>query len=339
VVAASSAQADDATGTVVSPSGEPVSGAEVIVATPERAAWPNVAPDKRRKDQRGAATAMTDSSGRFTVSVPKDAGLLCIHHSKVGYAEARPSSLAENAQVKLEPWCRVDGVLKVGAKTAPAGTKVKLSNFGWGHTAARVHYGYVTETGADGRYVLDRVPAGVVKIETQVSKTGTPVQQYTGATPDKPTRFDIGGTGRPVIGKVILPAGLDFKRLNKWPGIDSLSHLRRDVPWPSDVQTQGRLADQDAEDALRAWRRTPAAVEAYKSEYRCEVEFQPDGTFRFDDVPPGKYVLSLSFHRLEQGSANEEIAGKKIDVVVPDAPAPTDEPLDLGEIELGNEGL
>ena len=71
-------RADDATGTVVSPAGDAVSGAEVIVATPQLAAWPNIAPAKRREDQRGAATAMTDSKGRFTVNLPKDAGLLCI---------------------------------------------------------------------------------------------------------------------------------------------------------------------------------------------------------------------------------------------------------------------
>jgi hypothetical protein len=325
-----------ADGTVLAPTGEPVEGAEVIVATADLAAWPNVEPKKRQEHRRGAGTTTTDKQGRFTIKLPKDAGLLCIHHPKVGYAEVKPG---EDLKVKLEPWCRVEGVLRVGAKPAPVGTKVSLGSFGWGANAARVHYAYSTTTDADGRYVLDRVPKGLVKIDTKVSKTGAPLEQYTSAAPDKPTRFDIGGAGRPVIGKIVLPEGLDLKRLNQWTGIDSLTHFRRDAPWPSDAHQEGNASGQEREDAVREWRRTPAAIEAYKDEYRCEIDPQPDGTFRLDDVPPGKYVLSISFYKLEKGTSSEEAAAKKVEVVVPELPAPTDEPLDLGEIELGKEGL
>src|SRR5688500_16358557 len=176
-------------GTVVSPRGEAVEGAVEIVASADEAAWPNVPADKRPEHKRGAGTTLTGTGGAFTIPLPPVAGLLVIHHS-TGYAEVRPSALAENSRVKLEPWCRVEGVLKIGANTAPAGTKVNLGTFGWGMNAARAHWGYSTTTDAEGRYVLDRVPAGVAKIETKVSKSGAEVEQYTGASPDKPTRFD-----------------------------------------------------------------------------------------------------------------------------------------------------
>jgi hypothetical protein len=326
-----------ASGTVVDPFGKPVEGAEVIVATPGLAAWPNHARNKQDEWRRGAGTTTTDKQGRFTIKLPKDAGLISINHPKLGYAEAKPAD--EPLKVKLEPWCRVEGVLKIGVTPAPKGTKVSLFAFAWTAEAARVHYAYDTTTDEKRHYVLDRVPAGLVKIITKVSKTGAPLEQYTSASPDKPTHFDLGGKGRPVIWKLSLPESVDLKRLNKWPGVDSISYLRRDVPWPTDPYTEG-IFDQQREDELREWRRTPEAINLYFNEYRCDIDPQPDGTFRLDDVPPGRYILSFSFHSMVEGQPSQEVAAKKIDLVVPDSPAcPTDEPLDLGEIELGKEGL
>jgi hypothetical protein len=234
----------------------------------------------------------------------------------------------------------VEGVLKIGANPAPAGTKVSLGSFGWSANAARSHFNYATTTDANGHYVLDRVPAGLVKIDTKVSKTGATLEQYTGASPGKVTHFNIGGSGRPIIGKVVLPSHLDLKRLNKWPGIDSISYFRRDVPWPNKQPLPyATVPDEEREDSVRAWRKTQEAIDNFKNEYRCEIDPAADGTFRLDDVPPGNYVLTLSFMELGEKESGGEVARKVVKVEVPESPAPTDQPLDLGEIKVGDEGL
>ena len=118
----------------------------------------------------------------------------------------------------------------------------------------------------------------------------------------------------------------------------STSYFRRKGPWPGDGAPRVEGTAQDHEDAVRAWRRTPEAVDAYRDEYRCNLDFQPDGSFRVDDVPPGTYTLSLSIGQL--GSATgDPVAKLETDVVVAEPPAlPTDEPLDLGALEPVNAG-
>jgi hypothetical protein len=323
----------------VSATGQPVDGAEVIVATPAKHAWPNLSPDERDEPRQGAATALTDKAGRFSVSVPDGAGLISVNHPTAGYAEGKPDVLSGNSSepIKLEPWCRVEGTVKIGAKPAPAGTKVSLGLFGAVANAARIVYAYDTATDGQGRYVLDHVPAGVNQVKVKPSKTGTALEQYVAAEPGKTIRFDIGGKGRPVIGKLVLN-GLDVKDLNHpdpAARLMSNSHFRRDVPWPSPPQPDRSLPPQEREDQARAWRRTPEAVDQWKDQYRHTIEFQPDGTFRFEDVPPGKYKLTLTIY---QRSGNV-IGNSVVDVVVPESPAvPTDKPLDLGEQKFGVEG-
>jgi hypothetical protein len=380
VMTARQARADStASGVVVSAAGQPVEGAEVIVATPKLPARPNLMKeelldegvedehsDAGVDDRRGAATALTDKSGRFTVKLPDGAGLLSVAHPKSGYAQVKPDALGENADpIKLEPWCRVEGTVKLGAKPAPAGTKVTLGTFYAHPDACAVHYGYESRTDDKGRYTLDRVPAGMNQIRVKLSKTGSPLEQYVGAEPDKPAHLDIGGRGRPVTGKVVL-VGHDMKELSaataagasgagagdggaadgKSRRLISQSHFRRDVPWPKPPYFEsGAQTPQERQDALAAWRRTPEAIEQWKDQYRHTIEFQPDGSYRFDDVPPGKYFLTLTIYAREDNRRMTSIAQQRVEVVVPETPAvPTDEPLDLGEqrfepTEPGKEGL
>jgi hypothetical protein len=323
-------------GTVVSASGKPVDGAEVIVATRAKHAWPNLSPEERDEPRQGAATALTDKSGRFTLPLPDGAALLSVNHPTAGYAELRPETLATASEpIKLEPWCKVEGTVKIGAKPAPAGTKVSIGVFGAVANAARVNYACDTATDGQGHYVLDHVPAGVHQIRVKASKTGSTLEQYVYAEPGKTVRFDVGGRGRPVVGKLVLN-GYDVKDLSTTDGaarLRSISYFRRNVAWPSPPRPDGNLSPQDREDAMTTWRRTPETFEQWKDQYRCNIEFQPDGSFRFDDVPPGAYTLMIQIYPPTGGNP---IAVAQTEVTVPDAPAvPTDEPVNLGEQRLG----
>ena len=326
-------------GTVVSPSGQPVEGAEVIVATAEKPAWPNVPAAEREQAKHGAIAATTDAAGRFTVDLPAGPALLSIAHPILGYAELKPASLGNNSQVKLEPWCRIEGVFKVGAKPAPAGTKVTLGSIGATSNAPRVYYGYSTTTDEQGRYALDRAPAGLNQLKTKASEKASTLDQYVRAEPDKPARFDVGGKGRPVVGKLVLGAHLDTKNLN--PATEasvrlySNSHLRRNVPWPKQPTDAGGggSTPEEREETAREWRKTPEAFEQWKDQYRANVEFADDGSFRFEDVPAGKYTLTLTIYQ-QSGL----IGVLRPEVEIPETPAlPTDEPLNLGELKIATE--
>jgi hypothetical protein len=325
-----------ASGTVTSPAGQPVEGADVIVATGEKPAWPNVPAAERDEAKRGGATAKTDAAGRFTVELPPSSALLSISHPDSGYAELKPESLGEASPVKLEPWCRVEGVFKVGAKPAPAGTMVSLGVVGGASNGPRIHYAYSATTDAEGRYVLDRVPAGLNQIRTKASEKASPLDQYVRTEPGKAVRFDIGGKGRPVVGKLVLGTHLDTKNLNRDTDpsqrLLSNSHLRRNVPWPKQPTDGGGggSSPEEREETARAWRKTPEAFEQWKDQYRCNVEFAEDGSFRFEDVPPGKYILTLTIYQ-----RTGLIGVIRPEVEVPASPdLPTDQPLDLGDLKI-----
>src|SRR5687768_14707609 len=94
-LATATARADStATGTVVSAAGEPVEGAEVVVATPQMPAWPNLEAEERDALGKAAAATLTDKAGKFKIAVPEGVSLLSIVHPRSGYAQLKPDALS-----------------------------------------------------------------------------------------------------------------------------------------------------------------------------------------------------------------------------------------------------
>ena len=61
----------------------------------------------------------------------------------------------------------------------------------------------------------------------------------------------------------------------------------------------------------------------------------PDGTFRIEDVPAGRYVLKLPFEGVSRSSREGRQAFARAEVIVPEIPGGrSDEPLDIGAIPL-----
>ena len=332
-VCTSSVGAESVSGTVLSASGQPVEGAEVIAAAPGKAAWPNLAAEDRDEKRQGVASTLTGKDGKFTLELPADVGLLSITHPTTGYAEVKPPALAESSEVKLTPWSRIEGTFKVGNKPAPAGTKVTLGVFGWNPQASKVQYGYDTTTNAQGRYVFEQVGAGLNKITSKGSPTASTLEQYVAVEPGKTVTFDIGGKGRPVIGKVVLPGGWEFKSLKSTDDntrLYSNSYIRKNTPWPRPPGYDSNSTPQQREETALAWIHSPEGIEQFTPQYRCNIEFAPDGSFRFEDVPAGKYTVVLNIY-----SRSGLIGHLEHPVEVPEGPAlPTDQPLDLGELKF-----
>jgi hypothetical protein len=90
------------------------------------------------------------------------------------------------------------------------------------------------------------------------------------------------------------------------------------------------MTPQQREETALAWIHSPEGIEQFTPQYRCNIEFQPDGTFRFEDVPAGKYTLVLNIY-----SRSGLIGHLEHPVEVTEEPAlPTDQPLDLGELKF-----
>ena len=148
---------------------------------------------------------------------------------------------------------------------------------------------------------------------------------------DSSTFVDLGGTGRPVIGRFALPIGIKagavFPYLNQ-----TLERIRSEPPYPVD------LIDEDREAWLSKWLAT-ADGEAYSSS-KCTVDtnVRPDGSFRIEDIPAGRYHLHAEVREPGNGvpgTYGPELASIDTEIVVPEMPGDrSDVPLNVGTIEL-----
>jgi hypothetical protein len=131
-------------------------------------------------------------------------------------------------------------------------------------------------------------------------------------TAGETTHLDLGGTGRPVIGRLIPPAGYDKKVLWSFAFITVESQLPPLPPNPSP-------ADKAFYHSL----------EASRPYYQASVD--PDGNFRIDDMVAANYELDVRFdwgHKV----------GRIVDFrfAVPELKDDEDpqKPIDLGNLRL-----
>ena len=150
-----------------------------------------------------------------------------------------------------------------------------------------------------------------------VTEFGNGMQQHMGCwqepvdvAPGQAVEVRIGGKGRPVVGRVALQAP---------PGVAR----RLAAEPPGDDREAARL--QPAPGTPR-----PGDPHAYD---RFAASLDKDGRFRIEDVPPGRYELTVTIDAppsAERPGPTQELGQVKVPVDVPEGDA--DAPVDLGEI-------
>jgi hypothetical protein len=111
-----------------------------------------------------------------------------------------------------------------------------------------------------------------------------------------------------------------------------LELIRPEPPYPQ------ILSGEERQEWMDAWLKTEEG-EAYSSaELSFDTNVRPDGRFRIEDVPAGKYRLQAYLN--EPGRGVPGICGPGVgsfdtEITVPEMPGGrSDEPIDLGTIEL-----
>jgi len=188
---------------------------------------------------------------------------------------------------------------------------------------------YRAQADDQGRFVFTNVPPGERFLTRLYPMEGNRGWMWShGETitvkAGEATRIDYGGKGRTVIGRVV-------------------PNESRDIPWQSGQHMLGTSQPRPPSGSFKsreeaeAWQNTPAVKEA-RARYRYySVQFGGDGSFRVEDVPPGKYELNLTFNEPGQqsfstgayiGSIHREVEVAEI------ANGRADEPVDLGRLDL-----
>ena len=196
------------TGVVRLPEGRPVDGADVMLVVPSTPAFIDNGRPPSGRDQR---VVRSGPDGRYTFP-PEEPPFSVLALHDLGFALVRSSDLARDGKVVIQPWGRIEGTLRVGSRPG-AGLSVVLFVLSLGDAErAEPAFSYVATADPSGKFIFERVVPGFVSIGRKIDLNGG---SYTLANkteievkPNTTTRVSLGGTGLPVIGRVIVPQGL-----------------------------------------------------------------------------------------------------------------------------------
>jgi RNA polymerase sigma factor (sigma-70 family) len=297
-------------------SGGPVGGAGVVLVVPSAPAFINNGRAPVGRDHR---VVKTGADGRYAFPPQEPPFTVLALHDR-GFAQVRSGELARDGGIVIQPWGRVEGTVRIGSR-AGAGVALLLNGGARGDTEHSIPWFEYSAT-ADrwGKFVFDRVVPGSITVARKIELSD---HSYSSANttgvevkPDRVTTVALGGTGRPVIGRVIVPEG-----------------LRERVDWGSSLNhlTAKRSMWKQAAGMLGV------GGQIARNDHAVKVE--PDGSFRIEDVVAGSYELRFVLREASSDPSRRHVAepvgGAHREVIVPEmAGDRSDQPLDLGEVSL-----
>ena len=332
-------------GRVVDSTGKPVSGAQVAVSTEKMEVVINngVLDPPRGGDTAKGQLVETDAQGRFQFEgkPPESFELIAASHEG-GFAVVTSDVLRKSREIRLEKWGRIEGQLAPGREALEGQIHLSgMPNSTW--LKHRHAFRYEAYCGQEGRFVFEKVPAGWFEVgylrvmgDNQISSvtSRTPVVVRAGET----AKMKLGGEGRPVVGRFVPPPGYKGS-VYFGAGLRALQTRWPDPPRPANYQ---QMTKREQQQWSQQWRQTPAA-QAYSDaiwhdpNWRGYVfRINADGTFRIEDVIPGKYDLAVDLQEQHlNGGRYEEFGGYRGPIDVPPmTAADADKPLDLGDLTL-----
>jgi len=300
-------------GTVVTGDGKPVASAEVLLATART--YVQVYSPARS----GGPSVRSDKDGRFAFPAGEEWTDLVVRHTQ-GFAHVRSGAMPKDGRIVIQPWARVEGTLRVGDKPL-ADQQVSLRDEGMNvvpttnpsntmqipvYAPSNVLYSQTVRTDENGQFVFARVAPGTSilarlaprNLQSGVQMSHVHYAKMIETTPGQTVQVELGGTGRPVVGKVVLD--------------DSSEKLT----------------------FFGSVRSAAAAVTRYPITY--PVDISPDGSLRADDIPTGEYQLDVSSDTMDPGGgAIETLAQGSLNFTIPEIPGGrSDEPLDVGTLTV-----
>ena len=287
--------------------------------------------------------ARSDARGRFEFSPKLNPDRIFVSHEE-GFANAKVSDV-DGAPIKLQKWAQIRGTVRVGEKVEPE-HNVRLQsinmNFGGGEQPANFYASVRGEIDTNGNFFFQKVPAGEYRValeyhlrdgnsygELPVSH-GLPAIVKAGDS----TNIVLGGTGRRVTGRVNLSGGsnsdVDWRR--------DVHQLMLVLPnQPGNVPTFTPDGQRLFISNLSGTPQTPEAMaDAQRAQRNYVLLFDTNGNFYADNVPAGKYQLTIAVTDPEDEYYNRRYIGNTAKTVtVPDEKnARVNAPFDAGAIDL-----
>ncbi len=341
----------DVAATIRTPDGQPAAKAEIALGI--AGSQIQVKNGEFRKNSTYAARQTADDAGKFHFPAQETEFQLVILHPQ-GYAHLKAASDTMPATISLNPWARVYGVFRVGehpGANAPI-TIMSSALHSYGNDVPSISTEYETTAGKDGRFAFDRVFPGsgrigrniVMMVDRGATEVTSCCLTAVNFQSGESIEINLGGTGRPVIGK--LQPHDEFDETVNWSfELIDVREAGQDIPpqpelppVPDDVKDDPtkRVAwwkkwkETGAGQEFAAWEAAVQAIEEFdqtRPYFRASIE--RDGSFRIDDMPAGDYRMSIWFGRNTAGSLHDfRFTVPKMEA------ARSDTPLDLGILRL-----
>ena len=314
------------------PDGQPAAGARIWVRAVEStgAALFCNAPGRYYGDR--LAKAVVEEDGTFTLPIAPGTAST-VFTSEQGFLETTLAEIQRTREVRLRPWGRVEGVLKIAGQPQ-GGVHVNLSTLLW-TPALGFHLMYGTSTAPDGRFVFTQVPAGEYHLSRQPAmrsgRSSTadhqrPLVVQAGET----TTIEYRNPGRAIVGQA-MPDQPDLAV--DWMNDDHTLTLKQ--PAIPAVTTEDYATRKAFEEARDHSYQSPERLRQAREARTYVLGFSRDGSFRAEDVPPGTYQLNLRVTQPDPDNRfnsmtgpGKELGSLAREVVVP----PGDTPFDLGTL-------
>ncbi|MDR2513431.1 MAG: carboxypeptidase regulatory-like domain-containing protein [Puniceicoccales bacterium] len=279
--------------------GRPLSGA---LLAPVRRGMSFVVENGRIAKSDGIPIFTTSADGMTALSpqIDRDYRLIILHEAGTALVEA--SDLRAGAMIRLNAWGRIAGSAFTG-KTPRVGERVfyenelangqgtakngKAGDDGW-----RIRYETFAVVDAAGNFEMAYVLPG----NGQLSLNGAPaLREPVHVESGQKLSISLGGRGRPVTGRFVIREALKQRGIRILRAILSPHKERTHRPvhdvWEEDTpsmggQIQRRLQKLKGEKAAL----THPTDEEKHQEY-LSTNLYADGSFRFEDIRPGRYTL------------------------------------------------
>ena len=238
---------------------------------------------------RQAHFTVSDERGHFKLP-PRQGRITVFAVHKSGWAEWICDGQGESESVKLEPWSALEGTVYDGEKPAIGKNISLMPILPSPREMARAGFRYEAITDEQGHFEFFHVADGRLVLTAQdppgFGATGERLTAKIELKPGEHQTLQLGGSGRTVIGKLIVPADLLAKTSR--PPTGSMSVLATVFIPPAGYD---QLSAQEKQKVYQAFLDSPAYRQNLSRATGFGIHFNHDGTFRADNIPPGQYAI------------------------------------------------